>query len=466
MHWTFAVTDSSKNSSPEINSKYLFRWPFFYLSWAGTSYVNVFFVMSGYVLSLKCLDMLHRGSHAYDVLASSILRRACRIFLPPSTLLFIFLFAIRMHLFDMAKEIVNENREHGIYQLAFFEDVPPILPTFYDQLRDVLGAMYNLMDPSPHENFPVSSYALYDTHLWTIPTEFYCSMALFVVMVPTSGMRSECRLYVHIFLAATCWLVNHQPHALFFSGMTIAELDVILGLRHESKKESLDGSSNAATISLSSYLKRSNLLCAGAFTLGCYLLSLPLVWAEFTPAFMPVISHLPAYMHIAHRQDALRALGAVLVVWPITYTVTVDNRPPSFFIQTVFENPVSRYLGQISFSFYLTHGFVIRSLGYAILPSIYTFVINDPKRRQALMGRHDDELGWVDSDVPITSVEVAAIWILGYLVVLTACIWMSDIFWRAVDIKSISLSRWIDEKMLPREDNTSENLNGRAGKIS
>ncbi|RMD43257.1 hypothetical protein DV735_g1852, partial [Chaetothyriales sp. CBS 134920] len=473
MHWSFAVTDSNKNGSPETNSKYLFHRPFFYLFWAGTSHVNIFFVMSGYVLSVKCLHMLHQhqGSQAYDVLASSILRRACRIFLPPIALLFIFLVAIRMHVFDRADAIFKENREHRIYQLALFETVPPILPTFYDQLRDVLGAAYNLMDPSPHQYFPVSSYAPYDTHLWTIPTEFYCSMALFVVLVATSRIRTECRLYVHFFLVAFCWLVNHQQHGLFFAGMTIAELDVMLKLRQDNalKRRPDSAPKSSATLSealpgaLSSYLRRSNMVRAGGFTFGCYLLSLPLVWAENTPAFMPVINAMPEYMQVGHRQDALRALGAVLVVWSITYTVTVDNARPSYFIRAVFENPVSRYLGQISFSFYLIHGFVIRSLGYTILPSLYTFVIPDPQRRKALAGRHDANLGWVDSDVAITSVEVAAIWILGYLIVLPACIWMSDIFWRAVDVKSMSLSRWIDEKMLPpREDHSSEKLNSRA----
>ena len=165
---------------------------------------------------------------------------------------------------------------------------------------------------------------------------------------------------------------------------------------------------------------------------------------------------MPSYMSIGQQGEALRSLGALLTVWPITFLSATSNHNP--ITSFILANPVSAYLGQISFAFYLVHGFVIRSLGYAILPSIYLFAISDPARRDMLKPLSQGDMNfdgiedWADSYARLTAKEVGMIWTLGYLVVLPTCIWMADLFWRGVDVRCVSLGRWVEEKMVMKED--------------
>ena len=474
MHWAFAVTDSNDGGSAESNTKFLFHRPFFYLFWAGSSHVNVFFVMSGYVLSIKCLKMIHAGQPVQNIITSAVFRRAIRIFLPPLVLLCIYLISIRIGIFNKSNAIFEDNRYWHRYQIRMFETPPPILNSFSEQLYDVLGAAERLMDPSTQ--FALPEYGKYDTHLWTMPTEFYCSMALYVVLIATSRLYPRYRLTLHTLLVLWCWLTSHQTHALFFAGMTIAEFDVVFQNRLTAQRNSYVSpptpvrmtappvnhrritslTTQKPPLPLRSYLSISNIICTTSTFIGLYLLSMPLLWAEDTPPYDYILTFMPSYMSIGQQGEALRALGALLTVWPITYLSATSPYNP--ITNAILANPVSAYLGHISFAFYLIHGFVIRSLGYMILPSIYVFVISDPVRRDMLEPQalgditYDGIDDWADSVERLTAKEIGMIWTLGYIVVLPVTVWLSDLFWRGVDVKCVSLGRWVEEKMVMREE--------------
>jgi peptidoglycan/LPS O-acetylase OafA/YrhL len=472
MHWTFAVTDSNDGGDASINTKYLFHRPFFYLFWAGSSHVNIFFVMSGYVLSIKCLKMIHAGQPVQNIITSAVFRRAIRIFLPPLILLFIYLISIRIGIFDKSNAVFEENRYWHRYQVRMFETPPPVLATFWEQLWDVLGAAERLMDPSTQ--FQLPEYGKYDTHLWTMPTEFYCSMALYVVLLATCRLYIRYRLTLHTLLVIWCWSTSHQTHALFFSGMTIAEFDVLFKRYIDSRSKISTPptpvrmnqppthqrfpSSSTNTLSrlpLRSYITPSNLLCTTSTLIGLYLLSMPLLWAEATPPYDTILTYMPSYMSIGQQGEALRALGALLTVWPITFlSATSPSNPITTFL---LANPISAYLGNISFAMYLCHGFIIRSLGYVILPSIYLLVISDPKRREELQPQALGDItgdgidDFADSYYRLTMWEIGWIWMLGYAIVLPVCIWMADLFWRGVDVRCVTLGRWVEEQMVMKD---------------
>ncbi len=476
MHWSFAVTDSNDGGSADTNRKYLFHRPFFYLFWAGSSHVDIFFIMSGYVLSIKCLKMIHAGQPVQNIITSAVFRRAIRIFLPPLVLLFVYLISIRIGVFNKSNAIFEDNRYWHRYQVRMFETPPPILSSFSEQLYDVLGAAERLMDPSTQ--FALPEYGKYDTHLWTMPTEFYCSMALYVVLLATSRLYPRYRLTLHSLLVFWCWLTSHQTHALFFTGMTIAEFDVVFKRRLDEQRRSnvapptpvrmttptnigshrriTSSTTNMSPLPLRSYISISNIVCTVSTICGLYLLSMPLLWAENTPPYDYILTYMPSYMSLGQQGEALRSLGALLTVWPITFLSATSNHNP--ITNAILANSVSAYLGQISFAFYLVHGFVIRSLGYAILPSIYLSVVSDPARRDILKPQSQGDMNydgiedWADSYERLTAKEIGMIWTLGYLVVLPTCIWMADLFWRGVDVRCVSLGRWVEEKMVMKED--------------
>ena len=477
MHWAFALTDSNENGSWETNVKYLFHRPFCYLLWAGTSHVNVFFVLSGYVLSVKCLNMIHQGVPVHRLISSAVFRRATRIFLPPIAIMFIYLVAIRLHVFHNAVAIRERNAWSQEYQLRFFENCPPIYPTFSQQFWDVLGATQKLLDPSTH--FELPEYGKYDTHLWTMPTEFYCSLALFLVLLATCQLWTRYRILLHGLLVACCWLTSHQNHGLFFFGLLIAEFDILLKERlrppqelpstvilSENTIEHWSSPQSRIPNGMRPYFTISNIISATSCLLGLYLLSIPLLWAEETPGFRGFFHYMPAYMNYGQQADALRALGAALTVWPITFTSTISGDPSSTpIINFILCNPVSAYLGQISFAFYLIHGFVIRSLGYSILPLLYNVVIGTGERRLELSPIEYTNGQIYAAQSKLTAGEVGTIWFLGYLIVLPTCIWMADLFHRFIDLKCVALGRALEEKMV-KKDEPATSLPAAAGRVS
>lgn len=109
---------------------------------------------------------------------------------------------------------------------------------------------------------------------------------------------------------------------------------------------------------------------------------------------------------------------------------------------------------------------MIRSLGYVVLPGIYTLVISDPARRDALMplalgdvtGDGIDD--FADSEVRLSAWEIAVVWVCGYVVVLPVTVWMADLFWRGVDVRCVSLGRWVEERMVMKEGDVGGGAGG------
>lgn len=470
MHWSYAVTDSYADGTGETNARLFFHRPFIHLLWAGVSHVNIFFVISGYVLSVKCLKIIYSGSSDFHkALASSVFRRGIRIFLPPVAILVIYLVAIRLGVFDKGIVTFKDVHESHAYPLALFESPPPVLPTFLEQFWDVLGSIVRLMDP--HSKFDLPNYEEYDSHLWTMPTEFYCSMGLYLVLVGTSRLQTAYRLALHSGFACYCWLTAEFYPGLFCAGMLIAELDVIFKRRLDLRTQVIQsfdskrafcrpttaGVQPSTWSVLVYYLTLSNLTAVASFISGLYLLSIPLVFGEKTPGYITLNKLVPSYLSRASA-DALRALGAILVFWPISWSCVLTNcrDTPSFRLtQLVFSNPISAYLGRISFAMYLVHGFVIRSLGYAILPRVYKFVVNNPTRLSQLSPNQTSSADTVMPREHLTSSEVGSIWLTGYLIVLPACIWTADLFWRGVDLRCLALGRWV-ECMMNRSEAETE----------
>ena len=461
MHWAFAVNDSNENGSAETNTSYLFHGPFWYLLWAGTSHVYIFFFMSGYVLSIKCLRNIHQGVAVDTLITSAVFRRATRIFMPPAVLLLIYLFAIQAGVFNYAHQLFYEQKQWRTYQITLFEAPPHVHDTFAGQMWDVLGAIGHLIDPYSGINWP--NYADYDSHLWTMPTEYVCSVALYTVLTATCRLYTPYRLIGHSLLVLYCWLASHQSFMLFFAGMTAVEVNILYHQRHDPQRSTttiipltkfsrLSSSSHSL---IASYLTPSNLLSIASTWLGLYLLSMPLLWADESPHYRTLHSFMPHFMTITQKTDALRSLGAVLTVWPITYNVHLHKQNTPI-LNLLLANPIAAYLGNISFSLYLVHGFVIRSLGYSILPWIYEFVVSDPDRRAALTPLPIvDEIGnvlyWEPGAAELTAREVGWMYILGYVVVLPVSVWMADLFWRGVDGRCVRLGVWLEEKMSRRE---------------
>lgn len=113
-----------------------------------------------------------------------------------------------------------------------------------------------------------------------------------------------------------------------------------------------------------------------------------------------------------------QTIGAVLIVLGINHSTE---------IQKFFTHPFSLYLGKISFAFYIVHGPILHSLGYSLMPNIWS-VVGKGTDFQYCLG-----------------------FLIGWAICLPLSIWLGDIYWRAVDIPSVKFSRWVEDKLIVKE---------------
>ena len=275
-HWALAVDDLSYNVAGLSHG--LMWKPFIFLLWDGTASVTIFFAISGYVLSYSPLRKLHaHHPDTYKSIASSIFRRALRLFLPTMAVIFLLAILAQLGVFGPACRIHWEL--NGLAR----EAPPPVAPSFLSQMMSALWECYCLIATStPGVDIEADMFS-YDKHVWTLPVEFKSSMVLFILLMGTSILTSGWRLCCHTFFLLYClYTDNHNP-ALFVGGMILAEIDLIWKhVDQSSSRASRDA--EAQSKSQSSALPTSGwarLLAISpaswllAFIAGLFLLSVP-----------------------------------------------------------------------------------------------------------------------------------------------------------------------------------------------
>ncbi|KAK8049902.1 hypothetical protein PG994_011632 [Apiospora phragmitis] len=185
----------------------------------GRASVTVFFVVSGYVVAVKMLTMIHRGQpdRALDALAGSLFRRPLRLYLP-----------------IVAATLVNVALVRGGGGGVFQKDptgagVPPRGATLGRQLRHWWAHTVHLVNLFRNIDGRANLYSRpYDRHLWTIPVEFKGSLLVFMLLL--AFMKAKRWLHMSVALGFTCWLaqLGDLDMSLFCSGLLLAELSIVL----------------------------------------------------------------------------------------------------------------------------------------------------------------------------------------------------------------------------------------------
>jgi peptidoglycan/LPS O-acetylase OafA/YrhL len=191
---------------------------------------------------------------------------------------------------------------------------------------------------------------------------------------------------------------------LFYCGMFIAELDLILpSSKQYSGISSLRSRSYAAAwISLA--------------IISMYLMSQPDQFYDETPGYIWLSSIIPTWFSEKYRYN--QTLGSITLVLAV-------NRLPM--LQRPFNLSVVQYFGKISYALYLMHGPIMHVFGYLI-----------------------QDLAW-----KLTGVETEGAYVVGFLigaaVNIPLVIWAADLFWRAVDAPSVKFARWVEQSLLVDE---------------
>lgn len=363
----------------------IFRLPVIRTFYSGGPMVAVFFVISGYALSYKALNLSRHQSweSLFHKVASSIFRRGIRLFLPTCFTSFLVMLTVRLRIYNFAFD--SQAPDPVDSYLEYF-------PTLWEQLLDWLDFVLNaLIAPWPRS----TPHFRYDTHLWTIPIEFESSILIFVSVIGLSQIRPRLRQIIMVLISCAALARDSWTSAIFFGGMLLADFDLGRSQRSKEMCEARVGSKML-----------SGFLCFFNLVGGLYLASYPPKMGDTTPGYVWMSRITPSYRKWC-------ALGALEIVWSICNSGT---------LRRVFSTTPAQYMGRISYALYLVHGPFLQCCGFYVVPVLWRILGRETELKYQL-----------------------SVW-LGFAMVTPAVIWIADIFWRAVDETCVKLAHWTEMK--------------------
>lgn len=405
VYFPWSIHDAWRDSEKGL----FVQLPFIRLAVAGVPMVCIFFVISGYAISLKLLRLSHlgRASDFVDTLSSSLFRRHPRLFMPATVVLLISAFMSYFGAFPT---------EDWSGDVAIATRVPPRADSLSGQLLDWGHNSWRLAYPI-RNTINSRDVNPYDPNLWTLPVEFGCSLLVFTLLAVTYKFRPFVRMAFLLVLIGYSLVRAEENVFLFLCGVFLADLRTYRTLRDDAAPPELPLDTGATRWSLRSSLAR-NAGYAVAFVASLFLLSMPEMrrGADEAPGFATLASLVPQTYLDANKADYFWVpLGAALLV------STLDYAP---LLQRLFTSRAAQYLGDISFSMYLVHGPLLWSYGAWLAPRLI------PTGDDATAAQY----GW----------GVA----LCYLCFWPVLIYEADLVTRIVDGKSVQFARWVYNKLI------------------
>lgn len=378
----------------------VYKLPIIRLMYNGAFSVSLFFVISGYALSISPVLAMRQTPREPGVamrkLASSISRRPMRLFLPCWAAMFFVFVLIRLGYFDYF--IAREEKFHKYFEgwLKLEGEWASRKPSIWIQLAELIYHDSRLF-------WVFTSWQIrpwftnYSLPLWTIPLEFRASLVLFLTHAALFFVRKSMRIAIvtALIVAAVCCQSFDFP--LFWIGYLAAELSPLLSDKSSSVNSSIwsTGSSIAALFA------------------GLWVASYPPWGAAETPGFKWTVSLSPWPKEFTGKWWT--GLAAALVI-PALDRLPLPRR--------ILMSPPIEYLGKLCFSFYLMHFWIVQTIGQAVFHMAWSITGN--------------------SNVVTSYLGFC----IGYTILMMVIVWVSDIFWRFVEIPSVNLGYAMEKRLM------------------
>lgn len=387
--------------------------PFVNIVLAGHGATMIFFVLSGFVLSYSPLSKMSPASGASDAVDSALLtslwsstiRRGFRLFMPLVALaLMLSLLTFFTPIFGPSPNIPWPNVQ------------PRTAGTFFNHLGTYAQMVKVLMNPF---TWGIVQPATLE-HAWTLPFEYRGSLVVFMLCIATSRLTP---LFRKLFLIAFAFWALHWARwdvFCFTAGMFLAELrfNPLFPLSSSSsagpQREPLPYSTTGNRTPRRPWgrLTRAvplrqlvGLVALGPAIIVCGWPDGGALWGVEPFATLHAV-FTPAHYGGLDVDFLYASVGAVAVL------ASLEALPP---FQRLLSTAPFRYLGEISFSFYLLHLLLISTLSRHIL-----FFLKEM-------------CGWSYGPA------FAVVWVIDA----AGTVFVADLFWRGVDETSVRLSRKI-----------------------
>ncbi|RDW63528.1 hypothetical protein BP6252_11073 [Coleophoma cylindrospora] len=311
---------------------------------AGPAMVAIFFIVSGFSISLGSLRHCHtrQQQKILTSLSSSVFRRWMRLYLPTLVVMFGDMLASYSGLYN-GMGPMGRHRQ------------PPKFDTLSLQLKDWSAHVWQLSDPlQSFQLLPpgVGYTPLYDPNIWTIPVEFRGSMIVFTTILALSCVRFRL-----LMLCAIFGFLLHNNHLLmapFLGGTLLAEIhfcrqsweaDIKTMLQtelvpHQQPAEDLRQRCKSQMMNCARFLATTK----G----GDYLLNI--FW---------ILNFAVALYNLGSAQKKADLYGTLTSAMHVTLAISNSEC-----LQAIFTTKKVRFLGKISFMLYLVHGVVIHTVGW------------------------------------------------------------------------------------------------------
>jgi len=374
--------------------------------------VAIFFVISGYVLSIKSLSLIQKGQfqHTADSVGSALFRRWLRLYIPVMAVTFLWM--SQRHWTKIwasvgePKSTYNEDIKNWYYMFKNYSFV------------FLTGNMYEFTN-------------LYHPHTWSIPIEFKGSIIVYTALSAFSRCTKNARLWCETGLIFYfLYIVDGWYGALFMSGMLLCDLDLLA-----------DDDQLPQFFSMLEGFKE--LIFFHLFIIAFYLGGVP---SFETPDYANLMSKSPGWRSLSRLQpQASFDHKWFFLFWAAFLLVASIPRLP--WLKQFFETRFCQYLARISFALYLMHGPVIWLLGDRLYAAVGF----------SREGHSTHIPGWINK-FPISKngpmgLELA-FW-APQIIIFAVTLYAAELVTKFFDEPSVKFSNWLYKKTLAQPSQTS-----------
>ena len=374
--------------------------------------VAIFFIISGYVLSMKSLKLIQSGEKVKlaDNLGSALFRRWLRLYIPVAATTFVWMTSWHVLKIKSGNPIA----------------APPER-TYADELWKWYCDFKNFSFVFTGE--PSNAY---NDHAWSIPAEFRGSVVIYTALLAFARVKRNARLLcefglIYYFL----YIVDGWFCALFMTGLLLCDLDLL-----------------AEKNQLPEIFYRLKPLQSWIY----YVLILISLYLGGVPSITDDLDHLrrsPGWYLLSFlKPQAFWDVRWFFRYCAATCAMIAIPRIPSF--KAFFETPFCQYLGRVSFGFYLVHGPVLWTLG---------------DRLYAATGRFREghvELvpGWINI-FPFPRWGPFGLeldYLIPHLILLPFTLWLAEVVTKLFDEQSVKFSQWLFNTMVDPSEVPEKNV--------